>query len=110
MTWSVVDDEEHLARGESIDKADQEVPKRIPIEDFGEFVGEGTFVEAGSSENMRCFSLAVCIDTGLDPHSCPCAVQRSVKPEAGLILKHHDAATSSGFFLMAGNLVRSQYA
>jgi hypothetical protein len=70
---------------------------------------EPRVVQRDGGVNMGGLALAVRVYARLDSDPTP-LVEGTVEPEAGLVLEEDGAATGGGFFLIAGNVVRSHAA
>lgn len=83
----------------------------VAVEDVGELVREaGGVLERDRTVDVGGLAQTVGVDTGLDPSSRPCLVERSVEPEARLVLEDYDSSACSGFFLISGRRSRTQVA
>jgi len=110
VAGGVVDHEEDLAtapRYQVLEKLEE----RVPIEYTGKLPAKSGFVlKRNGAEYMGCFPHPEGVHTGLNPNFRPRLMKCSVKPEARLILEHHDTAASLGFFLSLGKVSLSQVA
>lgn len=110
MAGTVVDDEKHFASSVPPDQQLEELVKRAPVEDVRELVRESRIVKRDCSEDMRGLAQTVGVYTRLDTDAAPRLVERPIEPETGFVFEDDDAAAGVGFFLIAGNFVRSQAA
>lgn len=107
----VVDDEEELPTPAAANHVLQEDQERGRVEDGRELVEEARpFLDGDGAEDMGRLARAEGVDARLLADRGPGAVQRAIQPEAGLVAEGYDTAAGCGFFLIAGSVVRSQYA
>src|SRR5690242_3420429 len=110
MAGTVVDDQEDLATT-TVDELLEEVEERAAVEDRRELVVEARpCFDGDGAEHVTRLSLAVRVDARLLSDGRPRPVQTAVEPEARFVFERYDAATRSGFFLIFGNVSRSQIA
>lgn len=108
VTRRPVEDQEDLAAGVLSDELLEIFVEGVPVEDLGESIGEVGIRERHRTEHVRRLPLAERVHARLDADPRPSLVECSVEPEAGFVFKNYDAAAGSSFFLIAGNLKRSQ--
>lgn len=107
----VVEDEKDLAAAAASDELLEEREECDGIEDRRELVDEeGAGLERDDAVDVCRLALAECVDARLLADPRPGAVKRAVEPKAGLVPEGYDATTPRRFFLIAGNVFRSQYA
>lgn len=110
MAWAVVDDQEDLATPPPYQLL-QEEQERAAVKDRCELILEARpGLDRDSTEDVARFAVAVGIYTRLLSNRRPRPVQASVEPEARLVLERYDASAGCGFFLIFGNVSRSQTA
>ena len=84
--------------------------KAAGIEDLGEVEGELRRAQADGREQVCRLTRAKRIDSRLPTDARPGSMQGAVKPEAGFVFEHNDAAAGRGFFFIAGKVSFSQVA
>src|SRR5216684_3680317 len=110
VAGSVVEDQEQLP-ARPLDELLEEQQERVAVEDRLEPVVEGRLLlEGDRAIDVRGLAHPKCVNVGLLTDASPGPMQAAIKPEARLIAEHHKSATSAGFFLIAGNVFRSQVA
>lgn len=110
MARTVVDDQEDLP-ATAANEFLEEQQKRVAIEDRRELVIKARpRFDRDRSEYVPGPALTVGIDPGLLSDWCPGPVQAAIEPEACFVLERYDATASRGFFLIFGNVSRSQTA
>ncbi len=102
MARPIVDDEEDFPRRVLLNQLFEKLVKRVPVEDWRESEGEVSVLEGDGAEDVRRLPEPEGVHARLHSDSRPRLVQGPVEPKTGLVPEHHNAATSSGFFLMAG--------
>lgn len=105
----VVSDEEDLLCGVPGNEELEEVQVGFSVEDRSKLEGEASCPDAHGTVEMGGLAQPERVDSRLLAYSRPGAVERAVEPEAGFVLEEDLSATTGGFFLIAGNSLRSQY-
>ena len=109
VAGAVVGDEEDLAGGVAADEKLEEVQVGLGVEDRCELVCETGLVDAHGTIKVGGLAHPKGIDTRLLAYRGPGAVERAIEPEAGFVFEEDLSAATSGFFLIAGNSLWSQY-
>ena len=104
----VIDDQEDLPAAILRNESPEEFPERVSVEHIGKPAGEFRSVKTDRAEQVRREALAIGIDAGLAADASPSSMQRAVEPETDLVLEQDYATAGGGFFLIAGNFLRSQ--
>src|ERR1700679_1420876 len=110
MARSVVDDEEELAGSVLAEQELQEFPKGRAVEDGRKLVTETCIVQGEGAEDVSGLAHPVRVDPRLHAYTAPGLVKRAIQPEARFVLEEDYPSARSRFFLMAGNVFRSQNA
>lgn len=105
----IVDDEEDLAPAILGYQSLQERPEGPAVEHVGKPVSEVGVRESNGREQVGGLPHPIRVNARLAADARPRSVQRAIEPEAGFVLKQNYPAARSGFFLICGNVVRSQY-
>jgi hypothetical protein len=106
----VVDDEEDFSSSVTTHEQLEKLVERVAVEDRSELIREARVVQTHRAEHVSGLSCAVGVYARLDANTTPRLVERAVEPEAGFVLEDNGTSTGGGFFLMAGNVVRSHAA
>ena len=106
----IVDYEEDLATSITTYEELQKLVEGVAVEDGGELVGEPRIMQGDGSVDVGGLARSVRVYPRLNSDPAPGLVERTVKPEARLVLEDDGAAASGGFFLIAGNVVRNHAA
>jgi hypothetical protein len=89
----------------------EEVQERHGSEDLGELVNEPrSLLDGDGTEDMGRLAHAEGVDARLLSNRRPGPVKAPVEPEARFVLERYDAAAAGRFFLIWGNVSRSQTA
>lgn len=110
VAGAVVDDQENLATPVATHQQPEKLVEGAAVEAWGKLIREACVVQRDGAKDMGGLALAVGIYARLDTDPTPGLVERAIEPETGLVFEEDDATTSCGFFLIAGNVVRSQNA
>src|SRR5262249_44912183 len=106
----VVDDQEHLAATAAHDLL-EEVEEGAAVEHGGELVQEPrSRLQRHHAEDVGGLAHPERIYARLLTHPSPGLVERAIEPEARLVAEGDNTAALSGFFLIAGKVLRSQVA
>ena len=98
----VVDDQEDFLRRMDSHQLFEELVEGVAVEDVRELVRERGSFEADGPEDVGRLSEPEGIYPRLDPDLGPGLVERSVEPEAGLVLEDDRPSASSRFFFISG--------
>jgi transposase len=107
---AVVHDEEDFTAGMP-HKVLEKGQERLRVEDRREqIVKRRPRFQRDCTEYVSRLPHAKGIDPGLDADARPRLMERAVEPETYFVLEHEDSSARGCFFLMAGNLLRNQWA
>ena len=107
---SIVDDDKDLPT-RAADELLQETVERFRVEDLGEEIAKPRLLlQRHCAVDVSRLALPKRINVGLLTQASPGSMQRTVQPEAGLVLEHHNALASLSLFFIAGSFLRSQLA
>ena len=108
MAGAIVDNEKDLSTP-TVNERLEELQERAAVEFRRKLVGEARpFFDRQSAIDVAGLPHSVRVDSRLNTDGRPSPVEASIEPEAGFVLEGYDAAAGRCFFLMAGNVVRSQ--
>lgn len=103
VTGPAIDDQEDFPGRVLPDELLKKLVKGVPVEDFGESVGEVRVFEGYRPEDVCSLPLPEGVDPWLYTDPRPRLMERAVEPEAGFVFKDDEAPTRGSFFLIAGN-------